>query len=152
MQVKGFTLRPGRLEDAAWFAPRLRESDRVEVQAVAIDLEACLRASIEASEICMVAERQGRGVILLGCVPAPDGAGIPWLLATDEVRPFPGALTAIGKRYVALFLERWPRLINAVDERNTVSIRWLQRLGFTIGEPQPFGLAGEPFRVFTMEA
>lgn len=130
-------------------AERLRPADLAEVQATCVSVVGGMQASIEASAICVVAEREGQPVILLGCVE-DAGRGVPWLLATTEVARYPGALTKIGRHYVGIFKARWPVLINAVDARNSASIRWLERLGFKIGAPQPFGLNGELFRPFTM--
>lgn len=149
MRVKGFTLRQAVPADAEWFACRLRSADLAEVLAFYDDPLNALRNAISVSQICVVAERGGQGVILLGCA---DNLvhGVPWLMATDEVTTHPGALTKIAKHYVGLFLERWPALLNYVDERNAVSVHWLRRLGFTIGEARKFGRNGERFHPFTM--
>ena len=48
-------------------------------------------------------------------------------------------------------LREFPVLRNVVDARNTVSIRWLVWLGFTIGTPQPMGVRGLPFIPFANE-
>jgi len=45
----------------------------------------------------------------------------------------------------------YPRLVNHVDERNEASKRWLSWLGFELGEPEPHGPFGIPFRPFRLE-
>lgn len=152
MAADPFVMRPATAEDAKALAHRLRASDREEVLATHTDVEEALRGAIAGSAICMVGELGGVPVVILGCgqhVQNP-GVGVPWLLGTDELHRLPGALTGLGKRYVAHFLERWPRLLNFVDERNTASVRWLLRLGFHVAPPVAFGLNGEKFHPFTM--
>ncbi|CAB4198777.1 hypothetical protein UFOVP1324_4 [uncultured Caudovirales phage] len=153
MRASVFTLRDPELgRDALYLAQHLRERDTTEVLAVAESVIDSIDAAIMASPICAVACIGDRPVFVIGCAPLPEreGMGVPWLLATDEVTAHRGALTKITKHYVGLFLERWPALLNYVDQRNTDSVRWLQRLGFTIGEPVAFGRQGEPFHPFTM--
>ena len=54
--------------------------------------------------------------------------------------------------YLTQMHEVHPVLRNVVDARNTVSIRWLEWLGFTLGTPQPMGVCGLPFIPFEMSA
>lgn len=153
MRASPFTLRtPAATYDAPVIATHLRERDRQEVLAVCDDVCASILNAILVSPICGVACLETRPVFVIGCAPLQghEGYGSPWLLATDEVTAHPGALTKITKHYIGLFLEQYPRLLNYVDERNVDSVRWLERLGFTIHEPIAFGKQGEPFRPFTM--
>lgn len=149
-------VRPALIDDADWFATRLRQSDHDEaVAAAGPDVLGTLRRAIRYSEgLCWVAERDSRGVLLLGCAPIDmaQGHGSPWLVGTGEAVRFPGALTRIAKRHIAIMRGAYPHLINLVDDRNEVSIRWLQRLGFTMADPAPGGVNGELFRRFTMGA
>jgi hypothetical protein len=47
-------------------------------------------------------------------------------------------------------LSLFPVLENMVDARNTKSIKWLKRLGFTFGPPLPHPHSGLPFYPFEM--
>lgn len=146
-----FYLRPAHPDDAVYLAPSLRDSDRQEVAATHVNVEHAVRFAIQFSPICDIAELNGLPAVVLGCGERDGGAvGVPWLLATNAVRPLPGALTKLGQAYVKRFLARWPTLMNHVDARNTASIEWLRFLGFEIREPIPFGLRGEPFHPFVM--
>lgn len=147
-----FAMRRATVDDAAWLAPNLRASDAMEVSASFTDAEAGIRLAIHTSAICDVGELYGEGAFVIGCSQNTDGdMGIPWLLGTDAVSAFPGALTKTTRAYVQRFRERWPLLHNYVDQRSVKSIRWLQALGFEIGEPLPLGLKGELFHPFTMK-
>lgn len=96
----------------------------------------------------------GEPIAIFGVAPVAllGGIGAPWLLGTDRVPRFPRVLVREGRRYVAEMLGLFPHLVNYVDARNVVSVRWLARLGFKVHEPQPYGAAGLPFHRFEMRA
>ena len=79
-----------------------------------------------------------------------SGVGSPWLLATEHIAAHQRAFLRHSRAYIAKMLNVFPILENYVDERNHLSIRWLQWLGFTIGEPVPWGADRLPFRRFEM--
>jgi hypothetical protein len=140
------------LVDASYLAPRLRERDRDEVTASAgPDILAILRASILASPGMCWAAYDAHPVFVLGCAPVSPGVGSPWLLGTDAVARYPGALTRIAKRHIAIMLRTYPSLVNYVDARNADSVGWLELLGFKVYAPTPYGVEGLPFHRFTME-
>ena len=78
--------------------------------------------------------------------------GWPWLLSTDGILAHQHARLRRNREILPLMLAAFPVLRDMVDARNTVSIRWLRWLGFTIGEPVPWGMPGELFHPFQMEA
>jgi hypothetical protein len=49
-------------------------------------------------------------------------------------------------------LKAFPHLVNFVHAKNTTSVRWLRRLGFTLHEAVPYGALGEPFHPFELRA
>jgi len=77
--------------------------------------------------------------------------GIPWMLTSNLVskhsrefiRRSPGLLKDMQKEAIIL--------INTVDVRNKVSIKWLKWLGFIIHPPVPFGPDDMLFHPFIME-
>lgn len=155
MRGSPFVMRPATAADARYLATRLRASDLAEVKAVYDDPHAALLEAITGSEICHVGEIGGQPVVIVGCAKSADrplDVGVPWLLGTDELTRRPGALTKLGRAYLALFRERWPTLLNFVDARNTASIRWLKRLGFDVRDPVEFGMHGERFHPFVLGA
>lgn len=76
----------------------------------------------------------------------------PWCLGTDRMSDLHTAAEFLGiaANFFVWARERYPKLINHVDARNKPSVRWLARLGCTIDEPAPFGVAGLPFHRFHM--
>lgn len=136
-------------------ARNLRQRDRDEVEAsVGSDIVGAIRAAMDASgDLCWaVDDSQGHLAWIIGCAAVCPGLGSPWLLGTDLATAMPGVLTKLTKGHIAEMLTVYPQLVNFVDARNADSVRWLARLGFTIHDPVPYGVAGLPFHRFTMGA
>lgn len=146
-------LRPATLDDADWLAPRLRQCDLNEARAAGgPDVEATLYAAVTASgDMCWTITAK-RPLFVVGCAPVEGvpGLGSPWLLATDEVAKYPTALTRLTRQRIAVMRAKYDALLNYVDVRNAHSVRWLERLGFSIGEPEVYGVEGRLFRPFMM--
>lgn len=149
--ARSLTVRDATLADAEAITERLRRRDYDEVVAsVGLDIAGAIRASIAASPgLCWTAESH-RPAFVIGCARVSDDTGSPWLLGTDDVTAYPGALTKIAKRHIAIMLQTYDTLVNFVDARNADSVGWLRLLGFTVAEPVPFGPQGLPFHPFVM--
>lgn len=78
--------------------------------------------------------------------------GAPWLLGTDAVVEHYVGFLRGSISWRRQLSTRYRLLINAVDDRNEVSKRWLEWLGFKLGDPIPLGVERRMFRVFRMEA
>ena len=50
-----------------------------------------------------------------------------------------------GRRFVSEMVERYGYLENYCDARYVQSLNWLRRIGFTVGEPVPYGPSGNLF-------
>lgn len=138
---------PARVER---IGKRLRWQDRAEVlYSHGLTAESAVTESWRMSQICRcIAADDGRAVGICGV----NGNTI-WLLATDELletsadrRQFVRA----GRRWVdGLFLNHSYQLLeNWTLANNTVTVRWLQHLGFTVDTPQPMGRSCMLFRHF----
>lgn len=147
-------VRSATAEDASWFASRLRAADRDELTAASgPDILATLRAALDLSgDFAFVAyEEEPLALFGLASIAAPEGAAAPWMVGTPALLSKGRALMEIGRAYCVAAVQEAALLVNYVDARNTASIRWLQRLGFTLGQPEPFGVEGRPFIRFEME-
>lgn len=130
--------------DAYELAADLRPQDVQEIRAMhgaGADLAEAVRHSIALSTHAWTAHAAGRiamigGVSNLGTLLG-DNIGSPWLLGSSVMFRRPGVLTRTGRRYVAFMHTIYPELRNLIDRRNTVSIAWLQRLGFTVHADTP---------------
>ena len=70
------------------------------------------------------------------------------MLASEEVTNHSKKLWTFCKEKVESWKERYDFLWNYVDSENDKSIRFLERLGFTLLDPEPFGVRGHPFHPF----
>ena len=131
--------------DADLLAQCIRPQDAAEIRAMhgaQVDLAEAVRSAIRRSshawtaflgdDIAMVGGVADVGSLLTGNI------GSPWLLGSRLMFARPGALTRTGRRYVAFMHTLYPELVNFIDTRNTRSIAWLQRLGFTIHTERPY--------------
>lgn len=137
-----------------YLAARLRAQDQAELRASGWDdFRQALQSSAQVSRWTRVALIEGAPAAVFGCAEhgsllAP--AGVPWLLGTDAVASHGRVLQREARRYIAAMLQEYPRLFNAVHAENTVSVRWLRRLGFTLHPAVPAPPHGAPFHVFEM--
>ena len=127
-----------------WVATRLRRADVDEMALIhGVDAEALgvrlslLRASVAASRAgeCWAAHDSvsGEPVAVLGVAPTSwiDNEAAPWLLGTEALPRYGRDLVAMARDAVEDWSQRWS-LVNLVDARNTVAVRWLRRVGFDV--------------------
>lgn len=135
-------------------APRMREADIKEVHAASGRSPAsALLYSIGRSDFAYTVEFDGRPETMFGCgtVDILSGIGAPWLLGTDAVEKHYREFLRGSKFGIAQMIKEYAVLRNMVDDRNDVSKRWLQWLGFSLSEPMPMGYERRPFRIFEMK-
>jgi len=104
--------------------------------------------------LCWSAFIDGQLAAILGAAPLSvvSGLGSPWMLGTPVLDANSRILVRSTPGYIAQMLQAFPHLVNFVHAKNTTSVRWLRRLGFTVHEARPFGALGEPFHPFEMRA
>lgn len=78
------------------------------------------------------------------------GIGAPWLLGSDAVEIHFRRFLRGSLEWRNQLLGRYAILRNVVDDRNSVSKRWLQWLGFRLLDP--IEIRGQAFRVFELRA
>lgn len=128
----------------------LREADALECRRLfGRDPALCLWDGYLYSDICFAAEESGE-VFALGGVMAKSmlsGGGIAWLLGTDKLDSVWYSFAKESRRVSQELVREYGVLENFVDATNTKTIRWLEWLGFSIGETTLSPL-GHPFRKF----
>jgi hypothetical protein len=80
-----------------------------------------------------------------------SGTGWVWMLGTGGVVTHRHSLSRVMPSVIDDMLQVCPRLCNMVHVENKVSMAWLKRSGFTLGEPVKYGPEGEMFRPFHLE-
>lgn len=129
-------------------ANRMREIDAKECAVMGRSPKQALRLSLRASVAAWTAKVDGRPEAMFGVstLSLLGGEGSPWLLMTEDAVRHRRALLADARRYVDILQASFPILSNNVHADNAIAIRWLERLGFTVGPVFDFG--GHPMRPF----
>lgn len=134
-------------------AERMRQADRDEVWAASRKTPVgALMYSLRKSSVAWTALVDGRPEVMwgVGDINILAGVGAPWLLGTDAVEKHTVTFLRRSTDFRAQLLARYSILRNFVDDRNTVSIRWLKWLGFRLLDPVEFN--GHSFRLFELRA
>lgn len=146
---------PAQAEHIAPLAQHARAADVAELWAAArLTPEGAMRIGLPLSPLAWTGFVGDDTVCMFGVTPVSllGGVGAPWLIGTEHVERYQMAFLRHSRPMVAAMLQRFPLLINHVDARNTVAVRWLRWLGFAMAEPAPYGPFGVPFRKFEMRA
>lgn len=133
-------------------AARMREIDRLECRIMGHSPKQALRHGLNSSTIAITAKVDGRAEMMFGVstVSLLTGEGSPWMLMTDEAVRHRRALLVEARRYSDLLNTVFPVLRNVVHAENSTAIRWLSRLGYTVGPV--FDMRGHPMREFERTA
>lgn len=83
-------------------------------------------------------------------VPSLIGSdvGHPWLLATDELPKHAKPFLRRSKSYIEEQKRCYNTLFNYVDARNTLAVKWIRWLGFSLQKAVPLGPDKVPFHPF----
>lgn len=148
-------IRPTEPGDAARLFANLRASDLAECRAYGHPgIAASIESSVNRSVLCWTGLVDGELAAIIGVAPVNmlTGVGSPWMLGTPVLDRHQRVLVRMTPEYISRMLKAFPHLVNYVHAKNTTSVRWLRRLGFTLHEAVPYGPLGEPFHPFEMRA
>jgi len=111
-----------------------------------------LEGGVSASKHSVCVTYNGQAVAIYGLVVRDvlSGLGVPWMLTTDGVISCRRELMTVTPEILGKMLKMCKILENNVHVENKVSVRWLSKLGFVIGEAEPLGVQGEMFHKFSM--
>jgi hypothetical protein len=124
--------------------PTVRQADIDELAAMGATPEQCLRFGIQHSSECVTVFLYGEPAGVVGIIDYHEYR-LPWAVLTTAIDRHPLPFL----RGARAWMQRVQgHLVNFVDARNTVTIRWLQWLGFTLDEPEPHGINAELFHKF----
>lgn len=146
---------PAVLDHIEQFVPLAREADVAELAAASgWAPRQALEHGVLVSTVAWTAWIDIEPLCMLGVSPvnAVAGVGAPWCIGTPALERSQFAFLRQNREYVARMLDAFPHLVNYVDERHVVAKRWLRWLGFHLGPPERFGVAGLPFRRFELHS
>ncbi len=143
-------VRPVTVGDVAQLAAEIRPSDAAEILATGCtDVHATLADAVTRSVMCWSWFVDDKLACILG-VAACEDVGAPWMIGTPVCEKHARILIKRPPEYIAKMLKAFPHLVNYVHAKNTTSVGWLKRLGFTIHEAAPYGPMGEAFHKFEL--
>jgi hypothetical protein len=127
-------------EDGRKIAPRLRPEDRRESETVTgRPPEETLPSAITKARFAytMHMEQSHIPFAVFGCGDHPRiaGLGVVWFLGTTEIVRARKAILEVAPRLLETFLGFYPKgLTNYIDSRNTLHLKWVQKLGFIVSK------------------
>lgn len=134
-------IRPTIASDLVDLAPRLRDADLLEIEALAGlgPLEA-LSVGLFHSTSCMTGVGEGGSIVaIFGVAPLKHGVGSVWLLTAPEVVEYRREILTTGRKWLDEQNALYPVLTNWVTESNDVHLRLIKHLGFKLGETITIG-------------
>lgn len=130
------TLRPATPEDCAELALTMREADRIELAlgGSPSPYDSLMRGIVRSDNATAVIGPQGDVVAIGGCAVLAPTVGCPWLLASDGLMAVKRSFLRDCRPQLMRLHGDFPTLYNEVWAGNTVHIRWLRWLGFTVAD------------------
>ena len=143
-------VRISEIEDCYWIAENIRDADRNEITAYSGQqpIEA-LVAGYNCSDVPFTVVVGGEPAAIFGASPVEPGVGAIWLLGTDRILRNTTRFLRESHFWLDQCARPYDMLFNYVDARNTVHIKWIKWLGFTlINLHEDFGVEQRPFYEF----
>lgn len=141
-------VRPASIQDARDLAPRLRVADVREIQAATGETpeEALITGVNLGRPALSFVDPRGELAGMFGVTPLNDPqVGAIWMLSSDAIERYPVHFLRRCKGWIDRFHETYPVLMNYVDARNVVHIKWLKWVGFQFLRLIPYGVQQLPF-------
>ena len=140
--------------DVAVLVRNMRKHDVQEVNAATrMGVRNAVETSLNLSTYAKTGLVNDELVCMWGVCPISliSSSGSPWMLGTDLIEKKQRIFLRRSKPWLEDIKKDYKTLENHVDERNTLSVRWLKWLGFEMKKAEPYGVNGELFHKFTME-
>lgn len=141
------------ISDLYALANNLRAADAAEITALGASpksaLRICFRNGILRQTAFVESDGNSEIAAMWGlCGAALSDVGEPYLLTTAAVERVPIATVRAGREAVGRMLRLRRELVGHVDANYTRACRFLELLGFTLGDPRPVAPTGALFRPF----
>tara|TARA_B100001175_G_C19382166_1_gene577104 strand:- start:20 stop:427 length:408 start_codon:yes stop_codon:yes gene_type:complete len=135
----------------------MRSADSAEVSAVTKQPPVrVLVDGINGSKPCFTIKRvfDGKPCGIFGATEGDHtGSGLVWMLGTNDLTSNWRSFLRFSRPFIEELHKHYGFLYNVIDARNTVHIRWLERMGFTLGKVIPeWGIERRKFIYFSKTA
>lgn len=123
---------PATHEHAAYLAPRLRDGDRVEMEAAGMPIADGIERSIDMSFAALCCLVDDEPAAIIGAIsPSMIGnTAYMWALTSGACEHVRKSFMVISRAYVLELQYQYPRLEGLVDPNYERAIKWLHWLGF----------------------
>lgn len=141
-------VRPATIQDARDLAPRLRPADVQEIWAATGESpeEALIMGVKLGRPALSFVDPRGELAGMFGVTPLSDPlVGAVWMLSSPAIERYPVHFLRRCRGWIEQFHDAYPVLMNYVDARNVVHIRWLKWVGFQFLRLVPYGVQRMPF-------
>ncbi len=133
-------------------ARRLRAEDCAEIRALYGDVRKAIRFCFHGSAYRKTAFVDGEIAAMWGCYGSFFAIeGKVWLVTSREVERVPMRFLREVRREVTQMLQSRQALLGHAAASYTKALRFMEMAGFTIGDTEPLGRNGEPYRPLRME-
>jgi hypothetical protein len=130
----------------AELSPNIRRVDRDEIWAAAhMTPEESIRIGLNGDAWACYFDNEMAAIF--GCKPITilSDEACPWMIATHVIERRPKMFLKHCRPVMEACQERYSLLVNYADDRNETVKRWVKWLGFTLFDPEPYGIEGLPF-------
>ena len=136
-------------KDVAELSAKMRKADAEEVMASSglTPFEALTKGFEMSKGLSIIHKDELIG--MFGVAKIGEDIGSPWMLGSDKIPQIKKDLLTQALEWVIKTNKEYPLLVNYVDVRNKVAIRWLKFLGFNFVRKIPHhGVGRVPFYEF----
>ena len=150
--LPSYSIEPAKPAHVSAMSDALRAGDAAEIEAAGFRPGQALWRSYRGSLFARTGFVGGQIAAMWGMGGCPLGSiGRPWLLTAPPVENIKVSFVRVGRAEIGLMLAICPELRGYVDARYHRAIRFLEVLGFSVGEPFPLGAQRAPFREYRMK-
>lgn len=147
---EGIVVRQATVWDAGILSPQLRPTDIRELEAASgLPVAEELRRSVSTSKQAWVATDGEKILAMFGVSTFHDASpthGVIWFVASTAIESHRKTLVRYSRHWLESLAHEYECVLNFVDARNQVSLRWLEWLGFRRTRLcRGFGTHGEAF-------
>ena len=126
---------PATLEHAFVIAERMRDADAAECRKAGVTPERAMFNSYDGSFYARTLFVDGEPMAIWGVgADLIDDTARPWLFTAKGMERHARALLKIGRLEVAEMMSRYDNLWNLVDADYRGALRFVEKLGFTLGD------------------
>ena len=151
--MSGGYVRDADPKDAFVLAPKVREIDCLEIEAVAQTnpYNALVTSfKLPGSQVYSIVRNDGDilGMFGVGDCSILKNYGTPWLIASDDLLPHAKEFLRNCRPWVKKLESNYHCLYNFIHKNNKIAMRWLQWCGFEVQNQKIYSISNEEFYLF----